>query len=86
MDLATNIRVVDNSHCACGFEYETAEHYLFSCQQYMNERQIMLQEVARLTELTLDKLLFGDPNLTHRQNCLMFDAVHQFLTDSSRFN
>ena len=40
----------------------------------------LFMSVAQHTDCSLQTLLFGDPELNHKQNCDIFDAVQHFIT------
>ena len=75
----------DSPMCACGL-LENAKHYLLHCTIYTRQREVMIQSISRLSVVTLSILLKGDDRLTMRQNCCIFDAVHEFIRASKRFN
>ena len=77
--------IVPSSLCVCGSQ-ETTYHFLLVCPLFIVQRQLMLNSVAALTEVTLRNLLYGDTNLTEEQNRAMFDAVHIFIQMSKRFD
>ena len=42
-------------------------------------------EDNKLGNFTLEILLYGDDNLDNEQNCIIFQAVHDYIMDSGRF-
>ena len=46
----------------------------------------LFTSVAQHADCSLQTLLFGDPELNHKQNCDIFDAVQHFITLSKRFD
>ena len=57
-----------------------------NASRYVALRNNLFTSVAQHTDCSLQTLLFGDPELNHRQNCDTFDAVQHFITLSKRFD
>ena len=68
--------------CECA---ENAEHYFFKCSHYKDIRTSLFRATRAFHPLSVHKLLFGIANLSHIQNCLLFEAVHLYIKDSKRF-
>ena len=85
-DLFNNLHVVTTPFCSCGIRVnETAYHYLMVCRKYITEREDMKNKIMPLTEFKFQTLLHGDNNLNYQDNCSIFDAVHTFMCNTSRF-
>lgn len=84
-DLCYKLYVRDDPHCRCGAVRETAHHFFFDCPLYTGIRALMINKILRHTNCNLHVVLFGDSNLSLKDNRLIFDAVHQFILDSNRF-
>ena len=60
---------------------------LHSIQIVVYKRETIFSRVLHSIQIVVYKtLLFGDPELNHRQNCDIFDAVQHFITLSKRFD
>ena len=84
-DLCFRLHVKSDPSCACGAQVEDAQHFLLTCPLYNDLRTILEAEVLRFCELNLNTLLYGNHALSLNDNKAIFDAVHQFITDSQRF-
>ena len=71
--------------CRCG-DVETTYHFLFTCVHYHVQRQTLFNSVQVLTSVSLRTLLYGDDSLPLSDNFSIFDAVHQFIASSKRFD
>ena len=54
---------------------ETADHYLFHCTRYTNERFQLFEDTMQFHPFNCDFLLFGSPTLSKEQNVV--DAVNK---------
>ena len=84
-DLYTNFVEPDFS-CRCGYSCENANHYLFICSLYLNERVELFHSTVSYHPLSLRTLLFGDQNLSTEDNFIIFRAVHRFIKETKRFD
>ena len=73
--LHNNLHVIEEESCQCGHRSEDPFHFFFECPRYVALRNNLFTSVAQHTDCSLQTLLFGDPELNHRQNCDIFDAV-----------
>ena len=78
--------VIEEESCQCGHRSEDPFHFFFECPRYVALRNNLFTSVAQHTDCSLQTLLFGDPELNHKQNCDIFDAVQHFITLSKRFD
>ena len=83
--LFENLHVIDNGECRCGEALEDTSHFLLNCPNYIVQRNVMINIVARISEVSTEILLNGNPLLSIEDNKVIFGAVHQFIVDSSRF-
>ena len=83
--LYTNLHVIPSPECSCGEGIETPYHFFTECKQFIDERENLIRSVTSLCNFDLDNLLFGDSALPHKDNLLIFDAVHKYLEDTKRF-
>ena len=83
---AHNLHVIENSTYDCGLSVEKNSHFLLECRLYTQQRQSMLNKLQDSLTITTDFLLYGDYNLTFKQNKVVFEAVQEFLKESGRFS
>ena len=76
--------IEDNPFCLCG-EVESTSHYFLYCPNYAVMRQELLTEIRTITQPNLKLLLYGDDNLTPKDNELVFDKVHKYILNTKRF-
>jgi len=85
-DLCYNLHVVNNPTCECGAPVEDAYHYFFQCPNYQAIRLILLHTVSNITVANIDTFLYGDTALSLVQNQTIFEAIHEFIKSTQRFN
>ena len=86
-DLCNNLRVIPSDLCLCGLGTEDALHFFLTCPRYAYQRIHLFNAVSQITDVTLSNLLFGNPESnSFEQNKVIFDAVHDFMKSTSRFN
>ncbi len=83
--LCHNLRVIPNPACLCGYEIEDPIHFYLHCPLYTNERTKMNTAIAALTTVTVNNILFGDPECDLNTNKVIFGAVHKFILETNRF-
>lgn len=79
-----NRHLVDNSQCVCGYERETADHYLLSCPRFNAVRENTILQLPQ-NYIQAHFLLKGSQDLQMATNTLIFQAVHKFISQSRRF-
>ena len=79
------MHVLDSPKCLCSHNVENAHHFFFDCPLYNIERLQMTNVVGQITDLTLHTLLHGNINLDFDRNCIVFEAVQNFILKSGRF-
>ena len=77
------MHVIDNPNCTCGNIIESPKHFFLKCPLYAGPRVNLIQEVSNITDCTVNKLLFGDNNLSYDQNLIIVQAVYFY--DTKRF-
>ena len=78
--------VVDSPNCSCHQGVpETNSHYLFYCHRFNDSRNRYIESIDIPMNLTVDRLLFGSPDLTDDQNNSLFLNVQKFIINSKRF-
>ena len=70
----------------CNCEIEDAEHFLFRCPKYANERMILFRETHNYHPLNVNMVLFGDINATLESNTAIFKAVQNYIKNTKRFS
>ena len=83
--LCFNLHVIEYPSCQCGYELEDPMHFYLHCPLYTNERNKMNDVISNFTAITLDHILFGDPDLNFKSNLAIFEAVHTFIFETKRF-
>ena len=83
-DLYTN-HLSSSPTCSCSSEEETVSHYFFHCSNYVNERQVMIQQLNQQNlPVNLESILQGNNVLSEDQNCELFKIVQKFIESSKR--
>ena len=85
-DLCCRLYVRDNPSCRCGANNETACHFFMHCPLYKDIQTKLIADVTKHTVCNTETLLFGNENLPKDANRHIFDAVHEFITQSNRFD
>ena len=75
-----------NPECSCGEGHEDAEHFFMKCTHYNNIRVILKRKIEIHCTFTLGVLLYGADNLPKKTNYLLFDAIHDYIVESHRFD
>ena len=78
--------ILDSPNCGCG-GVESANHFFFTCNLYSHIRPKLLDSIKSITngQCSLDIILQGDPSKSFQQNLIIFQAVHEFIDQSKRF-
>ena len=50
------------------------------------QREIFLENYIALTDVNINKILFGDKDLSYEINCLLFSYVHSYMRNTNLFN
>ena len=85
-DHLVKLHVKDDPKCLCTYKLENNKHYLLDCPLYHTHRVKLQNIVSAISRCTVKILLYGDKNLNFEQNCIIFKAVQDYITDSGRFN
>ena len=64
---------------------ETNSHYLFYCHRFNDSRNRYIESIDIHVNLTVDRLLFGSPDLTDDQNNSLFLNAQKFIINCKRF-
>ena len=74
-----NNHVANDPSCECNEEIEDAVHFFFECQRYDIQRTVLFNATRNFHPLSINILLFGNPDLSAQDNQIIFDAVHSFV-------
>ena len=86
-DLSFNLHIPDiDPECTCGAGYEDAEHFFMNCLHYRDIREVLKMKIERHCPFSLNVLLYGAPYLPITTNCSLFDAIHEYIVKSHRFD
>lgn len=77
-DLSYNF-LRNDSFCQCCNPKEDSFHFFLECVNYNNQRRILYQSTTQFHPLTINKILFGDENLTEQENTLLFIATQNYI-------
>ncbi len=83
-DLCNN-HLRDNPYCDCAEIVEDAEHFLFLCPKFQQQRTLLIQSLQNFLPLSTDDLLKGKSQLTISDNCMIFSAVQSYIKATKRF-
>ena len=82
-----SLNIIDSPQYDCGFPNETCKHYLFDCQLYVREREILCNNLNQIGFIiSLDNVLFGDNLLPVDTNICAVYIIHDFISESKRFS
>lgn len=76
--------ITDSPLCRCG-NIENAHHFFLVCSFYRDARADLMYTISRVTNVTLEILLFGDSTLSLDSNKIIFEAVHKYIKETKRF-
>ena len=77
--------IINDEFCVCGNREDT-NHFLFKCQRFHIERQVMVNKLLGMCNLSLDTLLYGDTKLSYQQNVEIFPVVQEYIIRTKRFS
>ena len=75
-----------NPECSCGEGHENVEHFFMKCTNYDDIRVNLKRNIERHCTFTLEVLLYGAADLSIKTNHLLFEAVHEYILESHRFD
>ena len=85
-DLCKNLHVINSPKCECGHLSEDASHYFMHCPLHFEERGKMLSKIINITNPSLRHIMYGSADLTEKENQEIFQAVHNFISNTKRFD
>jgi len=82
--------IIDNPLCMYGKSPQTAKHYFFDCELYVNQRNTLFNTIEDFLEIpkdkiTLDMLLNGHVKWSTDENEVLFLLVYDFFKTTHRF-
>ena len=75
----------NNPSCDCGFVSEDINHFFFYCPRYHQNRIILLNELYWYSNLSIETIKYGDPNLDEHSNIKLCTSVQKYIVSSKRF-
>ena len=84
-DLCKHLHVINYQTCSFGYKKEDAYHFFIKCPKFNDLRTDLYSSLSVYSHVSLPIILYGNPKLKTFQNKFIFDAVHQFITKSKRF-
>lgn len=81
-----DMHVITDQQCVCGAPREDTAHYFLECQMYSILRDRLFQTIMNITSVSLGIILYGNSRLTLKENIDIFQAVHEYIEKSNRFN
>ena len=84
-DLHTNLHVINSPSCRCGAAQETTYHYFMECILYDYQCLEVIGVVSVIFPFEFKTLMIGNEDLSYKDNCHIFDAVHKYLVITKRF-
>ena len=83
-----DLHVKESPLCYACNKIEDCRHFFLDCDLYLSARSIMRNELKKidLGLLNVDKLLYGDPCLSFKENSYIFKTVHNYINNSGRFD
>ena len=77
--------ISESSKCACGHSCEDELHYFFVCQLYNTQRIVLHNTIIEYAPFNLHTVLHGRQDLPVNVNHVIFQSVHKYIQDTSRF-
>ena len=65
--------------CSCLKGNETAEHYIFSCERYIEQRVRLFRNTREFHPLNINMLLNGKDSLSDSDNAKLFRHVQNYI-------
>ena len=81
------VNLVYDAYCTCGYKSESVEHYLLYYNNFITQRNVMINELTHLDiPVTVDLLLFGNDSLDIDENCSVFSIVQKYIKETKCFS
>ena len=81
-----SINVADSPSCACGYQSEDTVHYFTSCPLHNGPRAALINTVTNLTPFTLHTILYGNEDLSLKDNTAIYRATLTYINQTKRFD
>ena len=85
-DLCFNLFVKDNPSCSCGDPIENSLHYFLKCPLYAAQRELLLEKLDFIDDVSLNILLYGDERWSFDDNVIIFTSVQDYIKQTHRFD
>ena len=73
--------ITGSSLCLCG-NVENTDHYFMRCRLYREQRAELDHKISKYASVIFQNLLFGSHLLSLPTTSLIFEAVHEYITDT----
>ena len=78
------LHVTELSQCVCGYKNEDASHYFINCPLFVAERTVLKYKLIQIgCNLKLEYLLYGNNNVSRRDNMLLNQYVIDFINSTN---
>ena len=77
--------IINDELCVYGNREDTNQ-FLFVCPRFQMQRQVMINKILSICNISLHVLLYGDNSLSVRQNVAIFQIVQDFIVRTKRFS
>ena len=77
--------IIESPDCRCG-SVESSSHFFLNCPLYDHIRPSLVNVVSNHSSVSIEHILYGDMTKDIVINKLIFNAVHEFIRDSKRFD
>ena len=78
------LHVKENYKCFVCNEREDAHHFFMECKVYSKQREVLRNKLGNAFNLKV--ILFGDHDCSFDDRVKIFQAVHEFIETSKRFD
>ena len=79
------LKVTDSEKCNCGASKETPTHCFFLCLLYETQRTALRKNLRNFEPLNTNLLMYGNLNLTFKENNFIFKVILKFIRTTKRF-
>ena len=80
------VNIINNPSCSCGAPFESAEHYFFECELYNEQRNILLQNLNPIINVSFPILTSGSPDCNVETNKMILQTSIKYIKDTHRFD
>ena len=82
------VKILSNASCNCGAPCENYYHFLFDCDKYTDNMEIIFNTLNWLPSninIDVNLLTKGSDFLTYQENTTIFKHAFKYIKDSNRF-